>query len=301
MPGRTPVPLLRRLSVASTDCGQPDCGQHRGGRHVAGRRGAAGTHPARPQLHQRGRVRPRAGTGAAARLVLRGPRRRPGRAGLLPGRRRVRGEHHRDPGRRRRPGGLLQPVPAPRLAAGAHGRVPARGQRAVSRQCPLPLPRLDLRPGRDAARRAVPARAARVPGRAVAAPGGRGHLGRVRVRPARAARPRRDQASRRGYGRAAARTDRGYGRAGRLAGGHCGRDRGPDGRLSAGRPALRGPVALRRGRQLEGHPGELQRVLPLRPGPPGTVRASAGLSAAAVATWTGRRGSRTAPGRPRSR
>ena len=33
-----------------------------------------------------------------------------------------------------------------------------------------------------------------------------------------------------------------------------------------------GAVALRRGRQLEGHPGELQRVLPLRPGPPGTVR-----------------------------
>ncbi len=86
--------------------------------------------------------------------------------------------------------------------------------------------------------------------------GGRGHLGRVRVRPARAAvRP---------------------GPAEPL-GAALGRDPRPGGRLPAGQPAHRGPAALRRGRQLEGHPGELQRVLPLRPGPPGAVRAGAGL------------------------
>ena len=43
------------------------------------------------------------------------------------------------------------------------------------------------------------------------------------------------------------------------------------------RPAQRRPAALRRGRQLEGDPGELQRVLSLRAGPPGAVRAGAGF------------------------
>ena len=42
-------------------------------------------------------------------------------------------------------------------------------------------------------------------------------------------------------------------------------------------PAHRGPAALRRGRQLEGDPGELQRVLPLRAGPPGALRAGTGV------------------------
>ena len=258
-PLRTRTPMTEEAGVPP---GRRRCrrGRGAGGRRSAARHGAAGAQPARSQLHQRGRVRPRTRPGAVPRLVLRRPRRRPHRAGLLPGRRRVRGKHHRGPDRRGRPGRLLQPVPSPGLAAGAPVRRPpfrcrpgsgrAPGRRPVRRQHPLPLPRLDLRAGRDAAGCPVPARAARVPGRAVPAPGGGGHLGRLRLRPARAARQP-------GHGGP--------------AGGHARGDPGPGGRISPGRPARRGPAALRRGRQLEGHPGELQRVLPLRARPPGAV------------------------------
>ena len=50
----------------------------------------------------------------------------------------------------------------PESAAGspAPRRRPARWPRPVPRLYPLPVPRLDVRAGRDAARRAVPARAA---------------------------------------------------------------------------------------------------------------------------------------------
>ena len=126
---------------------------------------------------------PGSGRRSCCRMVLRGRDGRPGPAGRLPDRRRCGREHHRrtraDDGS---PWRLLQPVPAPGLAAGPRpGGQPAAGRRPCppaaaaggSPAGPLPLPRLDLRPGRDAARRAVPARAARVPGRAVAAPGRR--------------------------------------------------------------------------------------------------------------------------------
>ncbi len=72
--------------------------------------------------------------------------------------------------------------------------------------------------------------------------------------------------------------------------------------LPAGLAPPRRQPHLRGGRQLEGHRRELQRVLPLRPGPPGAVRAGTGLPAGRrVRSARGTTGSptATAPGRSR--
>ena len=204
-------------------------GEHGGSR--AGRRGAAGAEPARRQLHQRGRVRPGAGRGAASP------------AGSASGR----ADGLAEPGdyltadvcgesiivTRADDGGLarlLQPVPAPRLAAGAArpgsaGRAGQRGGFPGTR--PLPVPRLDLRAGRDAARRAVPARRCASTGPRCRCTGSTWPPGAGSCSP--------------GSTPAAAAPP-----AGRLAGGHAGRDHGPAGRLPAGRPAHRRPVASTR-------------------------------------------------------
>ena len=71
--------------------------------------------------------------------------------------------------------------------------------------------------------------------------------------------------------------------------------------LRARGPRHRQDAPLRRGRELQGAAGELQRVLPLRPGAPRAQPAGARRSRAAVPGSTGTRGSRTARARGPSR
>ncbi len=71
--------------------------------------------------------------------------------------------------------------------------------------------------------------------------------------------------------------------------------------LSARHPRARPSSALRGRGELEGHRGELQRVLPLRPGAPRALAPRARVRAAAAPTSTGRTAYRTARARGRSR
>ncbi len=79
------------------------------------------------------------------------------------------------------------------------------------------------------------------------------------------------------------------------------RVRRPAASLPSRRPRGRAAVRVRRRRQLQGARRELQRVLPLRTGPPRAVPAGPGVRAAAAATSTGPTACRTAtaPGRSR--
>ena len=220
---------------------------------VAGLKG-----PARLVLPERRRLRPGTGAAAVPRVVLRRPG-RPGRAaGVAPG---------GGGGRRERPagpdqGGELrahynvcrhrgsQVVPCPPAPPG--GPRPARPARPVAA---LPLPLLDLPAGGRPAARPLERGDRRLrPGGLRAPPGRGGDLGRVRV-------PAPDP------GR----------------GGAPGRPARPGARaaapLPAGGPRRRAAAHLPGGGQLEAGRRELQRVLPLRRGPPRAVPGRAGVQA----------------------
>ena len=195
-------------------------------------------------------LRGRAGAAVRPSVVPRRPGR--GRAGagrLAPGRGGRRAAHP-GAGRRRPAAGLRQHLPAPRRRAVPRRRAGPRPRRAGAA---LPLPPLDLRARRTAAGGPAPRRACRPTSRCsrsgVAVWGG---FVFVCLRPGRR--------GRRWPSRSATATPH-----------------------TANYPLADAPPRrqphLRGGRQLEGHRRELQRVLPLRSGPPGAVRAGAGLPA----------------------
>ena len=147
------------------------------------------------------------------------------------------GERHRPARSLGRVPGLLQRLPAPRHPAvrGAH--------RPLQRDDPVSLPRLDLRPRRPADRRALHRRPGELQqGRLAAPPRGRGHLGRV---PLHQPGPR-SRAVRHRLGEPA----------------------GPVEPVQPPQPAGAPDHRVRCGLQLEAAVPELQRVLPLRAGPP---------------------------------
>ena len=149
-----------------------------------------------------------------------------------------------DQRRGRRPARGVQRLPAPRLPA-----LPAGAAGPDAARAALPLPLVDLRPRRFAA--AVAARDRRRPGGVRAAPGRRRDLAGLRLRPPHA-------------GRGASRSPE------QVA--HAGADAA---QLRHRRPGHRAGAALRGRGQLQGAARELQRVLPLRAGPPRAVPAGA--------------------------
>ncbi len=151
---------------------------------------------------------------------------------------------------------------------------PPEAAGAGRRLAALPLPLVDLRARRLAAQ--VAARDGRRPGRVRAAPGRRGDLAGVRLRPPHSC-----------VGGSARRAGRASGRGAA--------------QLRHRRPGDRAGAALRRRRQLQGAARELQRVLPLRPGAPGAVAAGAVVRRRRLANSTGTTASRTARARGRSR
>jgi hypothetical protein len=194
-------------------------------------------------------------------MVLHRPRGGAGRSGRLPGAGRGGGERAAGAHPGRGPGGALQRLPPPRVPTGARLR-----PGALRRRDPLPLPLLDLYPRRRPPDRAVPGGRRRPhQGRSLPVPRRCGHLGRVRVRPSH--------------------TGRGEGR-GSLAGRPVGWSAGATAALPARRAPGRAADRVPRRRELEGPAGELQRVLPLRSGPPRALSPRARVQAA------GRRGPR---------
>ena len=163
------------------------------------------------------------------------------------------GERAARPRPRRRRAGLPQRLPPPRRAA-VH-----RGVRRAAAQPAVPLPRLDLRPHRQAHRRAQPdVHARRRPRRVRPAQGARHRVARLRLGvPGRPAAVLRRRGARRGH----------------RAPGHPGRDR----RLRRGGAGAGPAHHLRRRGQLEAHHRELHGVLPLRDDPPRADRGAAGV------------------------